>query len=299
MQINQKRFTNTITGCAVFVICLLSIFASGCSTSRLAAGAMVPVLENARDAALGSNDYKTFAAAAPSNIFLLEGLIRTDPKNPRLRLTASMLYFSYAFAFVEEQDEVYASLLYLKGLSHGQAALTRNKKVRTMWDQPVEKFNEMTKYLKKKDVPAVVWTAANWSQFISLHLDSTDVLVDIPRVTALLERAAELDGGFFEGLPHIILGSLHAFRPPLMGGSPEKSKHNFERAMELSQNKFLLAHLFYAKFYCYRVQDADEFKNTLNGILAEPLSILPRYRLLNEIAKQKATHLLGEEDELF
>jgi hypothetical protein len=299
MQIKPVRFAGTITGCVVIATCLLSIFTSGCSTSRLAAGAMVPVLENARDASLGSNDYKTFEAAAPSNIFLLEGLIRTDPKNPRLRLAASMLYFSYAFAFVEEQDEVYASLLYLKGLSHGQAALSRNKKVRTMWDQQVDKFSEMTKYLKKKDVPAMVWTAANWSQFISLHLDSTDVLVDIPRVTALLERAAELDGGFFEGLPHIILGSLHSFRPPLMGGSPDKSKENFDRAMQLSHGKFLLAQFFYAKFYCYRVQDSDEFEATLNGILAEPLSILPRYRLLNEIAKQKAARLLGEEDELF
>jgi hypothetical protein len=168
-----------------------------------------------------------------------------------------------------------------------------------MWDEPVEKFQEMMQYFRKKDVPAIVWTAANWSQFISLHLDSTDVLVDIPRVMALLERAAELDGAYFEGLPHIILGSLHAFRPPLMGGSPEKSKANFDRAVDLSQGKFLLARYFYAKFYCYRVQDADEFENALNGILAEPLSILPRYRLLNEIAKQKAVHLLGEEDELF
>jgi hypothetical protein len=299
MQIRRKYFTKpSITALSLFS-CLLCIFATGCSTSRLAAGAMVPVLENARDAALGSNDYKTFEAAAPSNIFLLEGLIRTDPKNPRLRLAASMLYFSYAFAFVEEQDEVYASLLYLKGLSHGQAALSRNNKTRKMWDKPVDTFNEMTQYFRKKDTPAIVWTAANWSQFISLHLDSIDVLVDIPRVTALLERAAELDGGYFEGLPHIILGSLHAFRPPLMGGSPEKSKENFERANDLSGGKFLLSDYFYAKFYCYRVQDSDEFENALNGILSKPTSILPRYRLLNEIAKQKATRLLGEEDELF
>ncbi|MFH1754674.1 MAG: TRAP transporter TatT component family protein, partial [Candidatus Latescibacterota bacterium] len=144
-----------------------------------------------------------------------------------------------------------------------------------------------------------VWTAANWSQFISLHLDSTDVLVDIPRVMALLERAGELDGSYYEGLPHIILGSLHAFRPPLMGGSPDKSRENFERANQISQGKFLLSHVFYAKFYCYRVQDSDEFDRALNGILAEPLSILPRYRLLNEIAKQKAERLLGEKDELF
>ncbi len=260
---------------------------------------MVPILENARDAALESKDVPTFRAAAPSNIFLIEGLIRTDPDNRRLRLSASMLYFSYGFAFIEEEDEAYASYLYLQGLSHGKAALFRNKKVREMWDGNVRTFSDMATFLNEKDLPALVWTAANWSQFVSLHLDSTEVLLDIPRVTVLLERAVELDGAYFEGLPHIILGSLHAFRPPLMGGSPEKSKENFDSAFEISERKFLLTNYFFARHYCYRIQDADMFKEMLEEILLQPLSILPRYRLLNEIAKRKGKILLGEVDELF
>ena len=104
-----------------------------------------------------------------------------------------MLYFSYAFMLDEEEDEAYASLLYLKGLDHGKAALFFNKDIANIWDKPFDEFAAGLDRLGQKDLPALVWTVANWSQFVSLHLDSTRVLVDIPRVTALLERAIELE----------------------------------------------------------------------------------------------------------
>ncbi len=297
---HRNKPVKSLWGTGLFAaLALATVLTAGCSTSRLAIGAMVPVLENARDAALSSNDIRTFEDAAPANLFLMEGLIRTDPGNTRLRLSASMLYFSYAFAFVEDNDPDYASLLYLKGLDHGRAALFKNKKVEPGWQGNVQTFIDMTGYLEPKDVPAILWTAANWSQFINLHLDSSGVLVDIPRVVALLEKAVELDGAYFEGLSHIILGSLHAFRPPLMGGSSEKSLQNFERAFEISGRTFLLSHYFFARHYCYRTQDLDRFEQVLGEIVSQPSNISPDNQLLNEIAKQRAAKLLGEIDELF
>jgi hypothetical protein len=280
---------------AVFAL----LAATGCSTSRLAVGAMVPILENSRTAALASNDIRTFNDATPSNLFLLEGLIATDPRNRELRVSAAMLYFSYAFTFDKREDESYASLLYLKGLDHGKTALLRNKKVAAVWDRPFDEFTGSLAGFNGRDLPALLWTVANWSQFISLHLDSTDVLVDIPRVQALLERVIEIDGEYFEGLPHMILGSLHAFRPPLMGGDPEASKENFDRAIGISNGKFLLARYFFAKFYCYRIQDANMFEETLRGVIEQPDTILPEYRLLNAIAIRKSANLLKEKDDLF
>ncbi|MDH3215254.1 MAG: TRAP transporter TatT component family protein [Candidatus Krumholzibacteria bacterium] len=271
----------------------------GCSTSKIAVGAMVPILENSKTAALASNDIRTFNEATPSNLFLLEGLIATDPKNRRLRESAAMLYFSYAFTLDAREDESYASLLYQKGLGHGKNVLFRNKRVAEAWDKPFEEFSASMSQLGDKDLPALVWTVANWSQFISLHLDSTEVLVDIPRVQVLLERACDIDGEYFEGLPYMILGSLHAFRPPLMGGDPEASRENFDRAIAMSDGKFLLAHYFFAKFYCYRIQDADMFEKTLLHVIGQPDTVLPDYRLLNAIAIDKSAVLLKEKDELF
>ena len=271
----------------------------GCSRARLAVGAMVPILENSKTVALASNDIRTFNAATPSNLFLLEGLIATDPGNRDLRESTAMLYFSYAFNFDAPEDMDYASSLYLKGLGHGKAVLLKNRKFADVWDKPFDQFSGGASYLGDKDLPALVWTVANWSQFISLHLDSTEVLVDIPRVQVLLDRAIELDGSYFEGLPHMILGSLLAFRPPMMGGDPEGSKAHFDRAVAVSDGKFLLAHYFYAKFYCYRIQDVDMFETTLTMVIGQPDSVLPEYRLLNAIAIRKSAKLLEERDELF
>ena len=272
---------------------------NGCSTSGLAVRAMVPILENSKKQALASSDIRTFYAATPGSLFLLEGLIATDPDNKDLRLNASMLYFSYGFTFDAPEDESYASILYLKGLEHGQAVLLQDKRVAEIWEAPFDKFKTGLDKFTEQDLPALMWTVSNWSQFISLHLDSTGVLLDIPRVTAILERMCEIDGGYFQGLPHIILGSLHAFRPPLMGGNPEAAREHFDRAIAISDGKFLLAHYFYAKFYAYRIQDDEAFENALNEVLTQPDSVLPEYQLLNAIAREKATRLLGEKDELF
>lgn len=272
---------------------------SGCSRAGLAVGAMAPILENTKVAAFQSNDIRTFNAATPSNLLLLEGLIQTEPDNRSLRVTASMLYFSYAFTFDDPADADYASVLYSKGFEHGRSTLFRNKTIAAAWDKPFDEFTAGMKALTGKDLEPAVWTVANWSQIIALHLDSTQVLAQVPRVVALLERAIEIDGTYFEGLPRMIMGSLHAFRPPLMGGDPEASRENFEAALGVSESKFLLASYFYAKFYCHRVQDADEFEKRLQYVIDHPDTIMPEYRLLNAIARQKAVRLLKEKDELF
>lgn len=277
-----------------------AVMLTGCSTAKFSVGhVMVPVLDNARDAAMASDDLRLFQDGAAANLFLLEGLIRTDPGNRDLRLNASMLYFSYAFSTFEETDPSYASSLYLKGVTHAQAALAKNKKLARDWTVPFDEFEGTLPGMKKKDVPAAVWACANWAQFISLNLDSTAVLRDIPKVTAMLERCAELDGGYFEGLPHVMIGSLHAFRPPMFGGDPEKSLASFERAFAEADSSFLLPRYFYARYYLYRIQDGDEFRRVLADVIAAPQPAGDPYHLLNLIARQRSQTLLGEADDLF
>src|SRR4249919_3017394 len=99
--------------------CLVLLLATACSPAKYSVGhVMVPVLDNARDAALASDDLRTFQDGAAANLVLMEGLIRTDPSNAALRLNASMTYFSYAFSTQEDTDPGYASQLYVKGMAH-------------------------------------------------------------------------------------------------------------------------------------------------------------------------------------
>jgi hypothetical protein len=297
MPATAGRFSFTT---AMLLAALTAAGATGCSTAKFSVGhVMVPVLNNARDAAMASDDLRTFQDGAAANLFLMEGLIRTDPGNDELRLNASMLYFSYAFSTHEETDPAYASKLYRKGFGHAQAILLKNKKLPRDWGVSFDEFNASLPNIKKKEVPAAVWAAANWSQFIALHLDSTAVLRDIPKVTALLDRSAELDGAYFEGLPNVMIGSLHAFRPPMFGGSPEKSAESFETAFTLGDDSFLLSRYFYARYYLYRVMDDEGFRQTLQAVIDAPEQPGDPYRLLNLIARQRSQSLLGEADDLF
>jgi hypothetical protein len=287
-------------GAALLSAAIMSALLTSCSPSKYAVGSvMVPVLDNARDAAFESDDIQTFRDAAASNLFLLEGLIRTDPEKKELRLNAAQLYFAYAFAFQEDKDPAYASLLYRKGFEHGYTALAMNDKLPDNPDVSFDQFEAALPELREKDVPAAVWTAVNWSQFIGLHLDSTAVLRDIPKVTGLLERVAELDAEYFEGLPYIMIGSLYSFKPPMMGGDPEASRANFEKAFAISGDSFLLSKYFYARYYAYRVMDDELFEDALAGVVAAEIVEDDPYKLLNIIAKERSSILLGEIDELF
>jgi hypothetical protein len=279
---------------------LALLAAGGCSPMRYSVDhVMVPLLENSREAAFLSDDIQTFRDASPSNLFLLEGMINTSPDNPDLRLTAAMLYFSYAFAFVEDRDEEYASLLYRKGRDHAYAVLVRNRAVPADPGVPFSEFEGRLPDLRPRDAEAAVWAAVNWAQHIGLHLDETSVMRDIPKATGLLERAAELDPGYFAGLSFVTIGSLESFKPPLMGGDPEASAAAFERAFALGGNSFLLARYFYARFYAYRMLDDVLFAETLEGVIDAELPDDDPYRLLNLIAKDKARSLLKEKDDLF
>jgi len=278
----------------------LPMLLAACSPTKYSVRhVMVPLLENAREAAYLSDDIRTFGDAAPSNLFLLEGMVRTDPDNADIRLNSAMLYFFYAFAYIEEEDPDYASLLYNKGLNHAWHVLARETDLPADRDISFDEFETLVSSVEKDDVPAAVWAATSWSQDIALNLDKTSVMRDIPKVQALVDRIIALDGTYFEGLPYVLQGSLHAFKPPMMGGDPEASAASFAQAFAIGGNSFLLTRFFYARYYTYRMLDAELCETTLQGIIdAEPVPDDP-YLLLNMIAEEKSLQLMEEIDDLF
>ena len=85
----------------------------------------------------------------------------------------------------------------------------------------------------------------------------------------------------------------------MLGGSPEKSRHHFKKALELTENKYLLARLFFAKTYAVQYQDRELFKLQLQAVLQAPSDLLPEQRLANQVARKKSAKLLEQIDELF
>ena len=72
-----------------------------------------------------------------------------------------------------------------------------------------------------------------------------------------------------------------------------------EKSIGLTQNKFLMAKVLYAKTYAVQLQDRTLFKKLLKEVIGAPADILPEQQLANAVAKQKAKKLLESADDLF
>jgi len=126
-----------------------------------------------------------------------------------------------------------------------------------------------------------------------------EAMAEIPKVVSLMQRVLELDEGFYYGGPHLFLAVYHLSRPKAYGGDPERAHRHFEKAFELSQERFLMAHVLYAKYYARQTFDRELFLLTLEKVLEAPADSVPELTLLNTLAKQQAKGLLEQVDDYF
>ena len=90
-----------------------------------------------------------------------------------------------------------------------------------------------------------------------------------------------------------------SIKTDLHKGKPEKSLYHFKKALELTENKYLLARLIFAKTYAVQNQNRELFEVQLQAILQAPNDLFPEQELANQVARKKATKLLERIDELF
>ncbi|MCS5622300.1 MAG: TRAP transporter TatT component family protein, partial [Nitrospinaceae bacterium] len=94
-------------------------------------------------------------------------------------------------------------------------------------------------------------------------------------------------------------GAFYGGRSRMLGGNPEKSRHHFEKALDLTEKKFLLVRLLFAKTYAVQNQNRELFESQLQAVVNAPPDLFPEQRLANEVARKKAAQLLDQIDELF
>jgi tetratricopeptide (TPR) repeat protein len=277
---------------------VLLITPAGCGIARRTAiGSMVPILQKTVEEVYRDQDVETVAAGMPGNLLLLRGLSASDPGRRDLSVLTTQLYFYYGIGFIEDVDPEHASLVYEQGLALGRSALARESWWRP--DGSLEDFQRGLEKADEDDVPLLFWTLANWSAWIRGNLDRPDVLAQLPTAEAALERIRQLDATYFHGMPHLLLGTLEASKPVLLGGDPEKARGHFEEALRLSDRKLLIFQVLYAQTYCRQQLDEQGFVQALEEVLQAPQDLAPDYRLLNEVARRKASLLMERKDELF
>lgn len=286
----------------VFSSCLLLfslLWLSACSMGQLVARSSVSIMDGSVDAMNRETDLVLAAASIPANLKLMEGLITEDPSSTTLRVYAAQGFYGYAFGFVELEDRQRADALYQRGFRHGARALRLQGLEADLERTHPEALRRAVTKLGHRAVPALFWTASNWAKQIDLNRDDPTRLAQMSSAEILMQRVFELQPDFYYGGPHLFYGIYYGSRAPMFGGQFDRSEQNFNRARTVTDNRLLIIDVLQAEYLERQRLDRARFHALLSRVIAAPVGLFPEMGLANQIARQRARHLLGKEEEWF
>ena len=248
-------------------------------------------------AMLDNEDLEVVRNGAPAYLIMLDALLRSNADSPALLQAAASLNAAYGSAFAEdpEQAKTFAAKALRLASRAACAEVAWTCEARTM---PFGEYEERLPTLREAHVPVAYTLATSWAGWIQAHSEDWNAVAELGRVKALMARIAELDGSWENGGPHMYLGVFETLAPPALGGRPEVGREHFERAIEISGGRHLLARVMFASQYARLVYDRELHDRTLRDVLAAN----PRVEgltLSNRVAQEQARALLDSADEYF
>ena len=275
---------------ALLFLLLPILFTGGCTRMVMPmASAMIPGFTSAF---FEECDLKLAEESLPAELKMMEGLLKNDPENQKILTALCMGFTGYAMLFVEDEDPERASRLYLRAKTYGLKGMgMENTDSRQMLEQ--------IKTIQRKNVEVLFWTTMAWNAWVNLNLDKPSAIGESTLAEACLKRVLEIEPDFYYGTPYVLMGILLAARPEMLGGNPPKAKTCFEKAIVLTNGKFLLAQYYFARYYAVRVQDKALFLSLVKDVAEAKPDDLKEACLINRAVKQKMRALAEMADELF
>jgi len=282
----------------------------GCSIKKMALKGMAGTFAQSGKVYASDDDPELIRDATPFALKTIETLLADLPEHRGLLLSACQGFTQYGYAFVqvdaayvEEEDWEEAERLrdralrlYLRALDYGLRGLELDYPgiSETLRTDPETAVREA----KAEHIDMLFWTGASWGAAISLGKDRPDILADLPAVSALMTRCLELDETYGRGAVHEVLVSLEAL-PANMGGSLDRARAHFARALELNEGKRVGTYVTLAESVSIQTQDREEFASLLGRALEIDPYAEPEARLQNLVARKRAEFLLEHADDYF
>jgi predicted anti-sigma-YlaC factor YlaD len=286
-------------------------FGSGCSMRHYAINAFADALAETGGVYAADDDIELIGAATPFGLKTIEALLESTPEHRGLLLAAASGFTQYAYVFVdmpaaelEERDvaaayaqHARARRLYLRARNYGLRGLEvahpgLTSRLQTDPDAAVAGA-------AVDDVPLLYWTGLSWAGAISLSKDDPDLVADLPSVTALIDRALELDESFDHGAIHVFLIGYAMSRRGLEDDAVLRARRHFERAVELADGRQAAPYVAFAEAVCVAEQNREEYEMLLGQALALDTEVRPEWRLANLVMQRRARWLLAKTDEYF
>ena len=137
---------------------------SGCGLQRATIRmATTPLIDGGFEAMMAEDDLVIAKTSLESNLTLIEGLMRSDPNNQRLRIVAAQGYTSYALAFVEDTDPARAKKLYRRGRDKAASWIKRHTDVDLLAIKNIHEFQAAVDKLPANSLPGVFWLGNAWA----------------------------------------------------------------------------------------------------------------------------------------
>lgn len=279
------------------LICALILCLANAGCTILVSSATIGLADDVSVALVDQPDPLLVRDGAPAYLILIDALIAGNPENQDLLLAASRLYSSYASAFIADPQRRQA--LNGTALGYGERALCLSDEV--LCNSIVgafDVFEERLLLTDKSDLPVLYGFGSVWAGWIQANSGDWNAVAELPKVQALMERVVELDESYDRGGAHLYLGVLYTLRPAHLGGLPEIGRAHFERAIELSDQKNLMAKFLFAQSYARLVFDRELHDRLLVEVIeADPVA--PGFTLSNTLAQEQAQELLVDADDYF
>ena len=306
------RLTQCVRLRRLAVAVVLLPLVGGCAMlKKKAVGMVADTLASSGDVFTRDDDLELVGQAIPFGLKLYESLLDSAPKNKDLLIATCSNFTQYGVAYLETEalvlgeanhhDEVArlnarALKLYLRAKGYCMRAM--EVRFPGIGERLLKDPAAALKPAKKNDVPLLYWMAASWGSAIALGIDKPELVIDLPVVRALAERAIALDESWSKGALHEMFISLDS-QPEALGGSAERARTHFKRAVELQGGSSPGPYVSLALGVAVPAQDRAEFESLLKQALAVDPEKNPSTRLVTLVQQRRAQALLDHIDTMF
>ncbi len=236
---------------------------------------------------------------APSYLILADTLARRSPGDAGAQFTAGRLYGTYAGSFVEDPER--QRILSQTAYDYARSGLClRLEAVCAALDGRFPAFKAaVNDTVDDEDEADTLYRfAAVWAGWLRARSDDYSALADLPKLQVAFERVIEIAPGIDHGFAHVYQGVLLSQRPAALGGEPEEARAHFERAIELSGGRNLMAKALFAENYARLVYDRELHDRLVTEVIeADPAA--GDLTLSNRLAQERAQELRSSADSFF
>lgn len=279
----------TATAGGLFAAVLLL---TGCATPS-------GIADDLGSAMASQRDPQVVRDGGPAYLIMVDALVRDAPDDARIHLVAARLYGSYAGGFVDAPER--RLRLTQQALDYATRGLCLSlERLCGVHDMRFEAFRAaMVEAIDDADRAATLYRFATaWAGWIQARSGDYRALADLPKLEAAFERVLALAPAIDGGQAHVYLGVLQAQRPASLGGQPQSARGHFERAIEISGGRNLMAKTLYAEHYARLVFDRGLHDRLLREVVeADPAA--GELTLANVLAQERARELLAGADDYF